>query len=492
MNQKQDKGYCLKANFYDDLNIKDCEIAASYFGLRDHVSTVSKHSMTHPSLVRWLLTKLAVGSIILVVLISPFGQLIYRFSSTFVDNLLNAEAEATKSITAEALPVSVQSVKAIEQYKKKQLYTGTVISRRQTNLGFERTGKLVRVWVDEGEKVVEGQPLAQLDLRGLKAEMQQVMAKRDATTAKLKELRAGPRIETIDIARSETERMAAQLKLARERHDRRAQLLSQGAITREQFDVVLSEFEAAKASYKGTQKQLDKLLAGSRPEQIEAQEALIRQLDADITSIKVEIENSILRAPFSGKVSQRLLDEGFVFSILTAGQPILQVVENDFLDVHVGVPVEKTARLVQGSSHMLQIDGEDYMGTVSGTIPILNKKTRSKTIVLTLNTSGSADIIPGQVARLKTTEIVSTSGYWLPIDAITENANGLWSCYVLGRQNQSKNASTYEVELMSVEVLHTDGQQVFVRGTLKDNDLVITSGSHRLVPGQLVRPVLSN
>ncbi len=467
----------------------DCETAASPLPLTEAGFLVSEPSETGRSSIRWPWGSLAMGGMFLIILVSPLGQLINRYSATVLDPLLGTGAQVTERPTGEALEVSVQRVKAVEQYQIQHLYTGTVVSRRQTDLGFERTGKLVRVWVDEGEKVTIGQSLALLDSRGLKAEMQQAIAQRDVAVARLKELRAGPRVESIDAARSETERLATQLKLARKRYERRAQLLSQGAITREQLDAAVSEFEATKASYKGAQRQLDELLAGSRPEQIEAQEALIRQLEASIASIEIEIEKSTLKAPFSGRISQRLLDEGSVFSTLTAGQPILRIVEDDVLEVHVGVPVKKAVELAQGSSHRLQIDGKEYVGTVSNTIPSLDKKTRSQRVVLTLDTSNSANVIPGQVARLIATEIVWTSGYWLPIDAITENVDGLWSCYVLGQQAQSEFGSTYEVKQKSVEVLYTDGQRVFARGTLQDGDRLITSGSHRLVPGQLVRPV---
>ena len=40
-----------------------------------------------------------------------------------------------------------------------------------------------------------------------------------------------------------------------------------------------------------------------------------------------------------------------------------------------------------------------------------------------------------------------------------------------------------------VEVLHTEGDQVLVRGTLQDGELVVIDGLHRIVAGQLVRTV---
>ena len=68
---------------------------------------------------------------------------------------------------------------------------------------------------------------------------------------------------------------------------------------------------------------------------------------------------------------------------------------------------------------------------------------------------------------------------------------GLWSCYVLGNSENVANEpnKAFRVEQREIEVLQTESERVFVRGTLQNNDQVIVNGNHRLVTGQLVRPV---
>jgi len=56
--------------------------------------------------------------------------------------------------------------------------------------------------------------------------------------------------------------------------------------------------------------------------------------------------------------------------------------------------------------------------------------------------------------------------------------------------------STFRVERRDVEILHTESDtsgkgkalRVLVRGMLQPGDRVIVGGTHRIVPGQLVRP----
>ena len=59
---------------------------------------------------------------------------------------------------------------------------------------------------------------------------------------------------------------------------------------------------------------------------------------------------------------------------------------------------------------------------------------------------------------------------------------GLWAAYVVEEDGGGRPV----VRRQDVEVLHTDGQRTLVRGTLIPGDRVITAGTHRVVPGQVV------
>ena len=65
---------------------------------------------------------------------------------------------------------------------------------------------------------------------------------------------------------------------------------------------------------------------------------------------------------------------------------------------------------------------------------------------------------------------------------------GLWSAYVVTLPaSPSAQGAGSRVARRDVEVLHTEGDRVLVRGMLQPGDRVIASGTHRIVPGQVVR-----
>ncbi len=425
--------------------------------------------------------------------LGQFSQSNHNWLSN-LERLLTSQSdnqpELKRPHSGSILPVETIRINPVDSYQLSRLYTGSVATRRRSELGFERSGQLVRITVDEGDSVEAGTSLAYLDTRNLKAQQQQLLAQRAQAVAKLKEMQAGPRAETIAAARAIVRNLSSQLELARKKRSRREALYSEGAISREQLDEAASETRVLQARLDEAKSQRDELLAGTRPERIEAQKASVEQLDASIANIELELEKSTLKAPFTGTISARQVDEG---TVVSSSQSILILVE-DGVEARIGVPVRAAEQIQLGSTLPLQIGQKTYRARVSSILPVLDSSTRTLTVVLTLEQSVGKEVSPGQVARLKLTEFIPIGGYWLPTTALVQGGRGLWSCYVLGEPAQlesiaSEATNTFHIQRRDVEILHTESDRVLVRGTLQSGDQVIVNGTHRLVPGQLVRPI---
>ncbi|MGK7878141.1 MAG: efflux RND transporter periplasmic adaptor subunit [Xenococcaceae cyanobacterium] len=399
----------------------------------------------------------------------------------------NSSPEVAVTSSAKVMPVRTLRLEPVKSYQVKRTYTGEVVAPRASELGFERGGKLIKLRVDDGDRVTAGMPLAQLDTRNLAAQRQAIVAQRAQAVARLEELRAGPRVEQIAAARAAVRDLEEQLALSEAQRARREFLLREGAISREQLDQFTFNTGALKARLDAAQSNLDELLAGTRKEQIAAQSALVKQLDASLADINVSLEKSVLRAPFAGEIAVRRVDEG---AVVEAGQPVLRLVENTTLEVRVGVPADTIAQLKLGRRQTVKIAEQPYQAQVSAVLPEVDPVTRTRTVVLRLSASSVA-VAPGEVARLQLiTNSIATTGYWLPITALVRGDRGLWSCYVLAPTDAATSAAdAYQIERRDVEILHTESDRVLVRGTLQPGESLIASGVHRIVPGQLVRPI---
>lgn len=384
-----------------------------------------------------------------------------------------------------ALPVEVVSLTPVTAYTTERQYTGEIVAQRRSALGFEQGGTVVAILVQEGDRVSAGQPLARLDTRSLQAQRQQLVAQRDQAVAGLNELQNGPRQQSIAAAQAAVGDLEQQVALSTAQRDRRTDLYERGAISREELDQQTFGTGALENRLAQAQSQLDELLAGTRPEQIAAQVAQVRQLEASIQAVDVDLSKAVLTAPFGGRVSDRPVDEGVVVS---GGQTVLQLTEGGATEARIGVPAEVADGLALGSTQTVAIGERTFSATVTALLPELESASRTVTAVLTLDTS--EDLTLGQTARLVLKDTQPTAGFWLPATALVQGEQGLWSVYVA---TPGENAAA-TVARQPVEIVHTEGAsssdslgtRVLVQGLVQSGDRVITSGTHRVVPGQTV------
>jgi multidrug efflux pump subunit AcrA (membrane-fusion protein) len=376
--------------------------------------------------------------------------------------------------------VEVVSVSPVDAYTIEREYVGEIVAGRTSSLGFESGGTVVAILVDEGASVTAGQPLARLDTRSLQTQRQQLVAQRDQAAAQLAELRNGPRQQDIAAARAAVADLEQQVSLARLQQGRREDLYQRGAISREELDQQTFGTGSLENRLAQAQSQLDELQVGTRPEQIEAQAARVRQLEAQIQAVDVDLSKSVITAPFSGRVSQRLVDEGVVVG---SGQTVLELVEGSTVEARIGVPADRADRLAVGSRQTIEVAQSPYPATVTALLPELDSTSRTVTAVLQVETSAPLTI--GQTARLVLADTQPAEGFWVPSTALVQGERGLWSVYVAVPAGDG----TPVVARRHIEIIHTEGDRVLVQGMVQPGDQVIPSGTQRVVPGQRVSVV---
>ena len=401
--------------------------------------------------------------------------------------MLSANDKGEEAVAQErVLPVKTITVEPVDSYQVSRTYTGRIAALRSSNLGFSRGGEIERVLVKEGDRVTQGQPIAQLDIRNLQTQRQQLVAQKEGAQAQLAELQTGARIEDIDAASAAVTDIEQQLKLQAQQRKRREFLYSQGAISQEELDEFSFGEGALQARLRQAKSNLAELQNGTRPEQIAAQQAIVNQLNAQIADLDVTIDKSTLKAPFNGVVSQRELDEG---TVVNAGQTVISLIENTTPEARIGIPDRAIDELTIGSLQTLKLGGESYNATVASILPEVNANTRTQTVVFNLEDFPLSRINPGQTVRLELAESINAEGYWLPTSALTQGIRGLWNAYTVAsgdKGDKPDGMASLRIKQHSVEIVHQQGDKALVRGTLKPGDLIVTDGVHRLVPGQKV------
>lgn len=377
------------------------------------------------------------------------------------------------------LTVGVAPAEPVESFLRSRVYTGTLVAKRRSVLSFELAGKLLELSVDEGDRVAKDQTLARLDTRRLEASRLQAKSDLAQAQAKLKELEAGPRVQTIAAARAEVNNLAAQRDVAGLRLRRRERLVQTTAISQEEYDEALYTHRATIARTEAAQRELDELEAGTRVEQVEAQRAQVAAIEARLADIYHQLDDAVMLAPYDGRIVRRRLDEG---TIVAAGAPVFELIEDGALEAWIGVPPRSTGSIEPGQAIEATIAGRPVRAVVQSVRAELDPETRTQNVVLRLEETEG--LVAGQIARVAIREPVAMSGYWAPTASLTPDRRGLWSVLVVDDGGA--------VAVRPVEVIENDGDRTFVRGALQAGERVIVEGAHRVAPGQLVRATTSH
>ncbi len=394
--------------------------------------------------------------------------------------LLEKPQSVRQELSTTVMPVQVMTLKNLSSTELPRRFTGVIKPRRASEIGFNRVGTMDEILVERGQRVEKDAVLAKLNVASLQANMKAVQAQYKAATARLEEMIAGPRSQTIDSARNQFDAARAELDLAKTSLGRAERLVSIGAVSKQEVDNAQTMVKAKQEAVNAAENTLNELKEGTRTEQIRAQRAVLNELEAAQDQMKVQLDESVIRAPFAAAVSERFLDPGTVCS---PGVPVVRLIELVSPEVWIGLPPEYSAAMNQSNSYSIKVNGQSFDAKLKSVLPELDSGTRTNTVVFELETSDSNSIF-GQVAEIELSRPIRESGFWLPMSAIVKGDHGLWGVLVLEKDPESGNSRLVKQEL---EVVHVDSDRVYARGTIADGERVVATGLQRLTPGQLVR-----
>ena len=342
-----------------------------------------------------------------------------------VSALRGASADAAPEETA-PLTAQVFTITYDERARITEYFPGLIAARRESALGFEQGGRIAQIAVDVGDRVEAGETLARLDTRTLEAQL--------------------------NAARAQAVEAAAQADLAQVTLTRQRTLVEQGHISPQRLDETQANASAA-----------------------DARRAAAR---ASAVALEVRLELASLTAPYAGVVTARMADEG---AIAAPGAPVLQLVEADALEVRVGLPGRQARGLTIGESYPVEADGRVMDATLRAVTGVVER--RSRTVTALFDLPAGADASAGEVARLSLPTPLERRGFWAPVSALAEARRGLWAIYVL-----NGDSAPYTIEPRTVEVIHTEGERVWVSGAVREGERALASGLQRVTPGQRVVP----
>jgi RND family efflux transporter MFP subunit len=326
-----------------------------------------------------------------------------------------------------AAPVKVFKVRR-ERITEKITYTGTLEALTKINITPEVGGKIARIHVQEGDRVSQGQLLAELETESIRLQLRQAEA---------------------GVAVAEASQADALRN--KERMDR---LIKENAVSEMQREKVQLAYDAAAAQ--------------------------LEQARAGLNLARHALDVSIMKAPFAGVVASKNAEVGDVINPMMGGYSgasgVLTLMDYSKIKIAVAISSEDIGRIRKGQEAVLRvgaIPGRDFRGAVrvvNLTADPLNKKFGVEVVI----DNPDAALRPGTFGDLVFEVQSHENALVIPQKAILENT---YVFIVEGGKAVKKNVALGLQNTTMVEVL--DG--------LAEGALVVVEGNFGLEEGAAVQ-----
>lgn len=206
--------------------------------------------------------------------------------------------------------------------------TGYVIAEQEAAVASKATGRLVYLGVVEGDKVKKGEVIARLQDNDVKAQLAEAKANLEVNKATLAD--------------------------AQWNYNRDKKLLKSGSITESAYHSAEMQYMRAKAS--------------------------VDVAKANVQAASVEVENTLIRAPFDGTVLTKNANVGEIVApmagSINARGTVVTIADMKSLDVHADVAESNIELVKPGQDCIITLDAYpnvQYNGYVSKIVPTANR-----------------------------------------------------------------------------------------------------------------------
>lgn len=347
-------------------------------------------------------------------------------TAVLVSALLLAGCREAES-DARQLPPRVLVTEAATPSQPGRWFTGVVVSRVQSDLGFRVAGKIVQRLVDRGQAVKRGQALMRIDIADL-------------------ELASTARLAAVKAARARATQTAADERRYRG-------LVGRGAISALAYEQAKSAADAAAAE--------------------------LRSAEAQASVARNEASYSVLVADADGVIVDTLAEPG---QVVAAGQPVMKLAHAGPREAAIDLP--ETLRPAVGSSAQARLyGGEGALGaaTLRQLAEAADPVSRTFEARYVLN-GAQADAPLGSTITVLVPDARRAATLQIPLSALADNGKGP-GVWLIERAGNDLATTVWR----PVTIAGISEETVAVSAGLAPGERFVAMGAHMLHAGAEVR-----
>jgi RND family efflux transporter MFP subunit len=359
-----------------------------------------------------------------------------------------AEGQSLPIVNVQVVKRSATTANLVLPGNMQAITEGPVLARS--------SGYIKKRYVDIGDRVTEGQVLAEIEAPELGQQIKQAQATVDQANS------------TVQQAEAALEQGKANANLARVTADRWANLLTKGVVSRQENDNYQAQYQAQQSNVQA----LEKAIAASKSN-VAAAEANLARLNQLLTYQTV-------RAPFAGVITLRNVDSGV---LVTDGSTLLfRIAQTDRLRTYLNVPQADADSVRVGQQATLTlVDQRDrkFTGTVTRTANALDPATRTLLVEVQVPNPRGA-LMPGGYAEVDLAVPRKDPPLIIPADTLVVRSDGPQAA-VVGPDNA--------VHFTRIQLGRDLGDRLEVLSGLEEGQQLVVNPSDLIREGVKVKPV---
>ena len=381
---------------------------------------------------------------------------------------LLALAACSKKEDKEAEPVVPVQVTAVRQDSIRRIITADALlfPQNQASIVPKISAPVKKFYVNRGDHVREGQLLAVLENRDLRAAALESKGLSDQAEASYRATSAASLPEQVTTAQANVQAAKETLDAAQKLLANREKLFHDGALARKLVDDAQVAYAQARSQYDTAEEHLKAFMSVGKQEQLKGAAAQAEAAKAHFQGAEAQVNYSEIKSPITGVITERAVWEG---EMASTGAPLLTVMDVSRVVARANIPQEQAVYLKLGNAATINLGGgsDDIPGRVIVVSPAVDSA--STTIQVWVQAANPGERLrPGSSVRVSIVAETLKNAVVVPPAALLPNAEGETTVMVVGADSVAHEHK--------VEVGVREPDKVQILSGVKPGEQVITVG----------------
>lgn len=408
------------------------------------------------------------------------------------DAVLQTQIDRAESQVSSANSNVAQAQAGIDQAEAARLEADAGVEQAQSNVAQAQAGvEQARAGVEQAQAAVDlaRTGIVQAEAELARAQARQEQAEREyqryqnlAASGAVSQQEAEVRETDVKTAREDVQVAQANITAARTEVRNAEASVSNARATLTNAQANVDNAEASVSSARARLESANANVLASAASTDSARAGVSGEV-ANVSQLETQLEQTLVRAPESGIIAERVAQVGDVTS---NSNQLFSIISNGVLELDAEVPETQLPQIRPGMTARITSDADDRInlrGTVREIAPLIDEASREAIVEIDLPAS---DLLRPGMFLNATIATDTTPGLTVPAAAVLPQPDGSQIVYKLGPDNTATAQTVTVGEVMGDDAQDLSAARIEVLEGLTEGDRIVVSGAGFVKDGDLV------